>query len=509
MRKGLLGLTGLLIGLSVISTVSSTDLLDRNGKTNKTPIEHVIVLMLENRAFDHMLGFLKASNPEITGCLPNESKCSNPINPTDPDSPTVTVDDTAVYQQVSPSHSISGTTQQIYGTSTGTEANMNGFISSYNKVDKGNGEHIMKCFSPEHIPAMANLTMEYLVFDGWFSSVPGPTMVNRAYAASGTSHGMGTNDKETIAKGLPQKTMFRQLLEMGLDYRVYFQLVPTLLMFKDMRHKEARTKYRGFEQFFVDVAAGDLPEFTWLEPSYYTAGPISATDQHPDHDVSLGDALVKSVYDAVRSSVLWNKTALIVTYDEHGGFFDHVSPPAQNVPNPDGLNSVDDPFDFTRLGVRVPTIVISPWVKAGSVVHAPQAGAGQYEHSSLLATVVHKLFGPKIPGLPQPDYLTKRDAWAATFEGIFKTLKQPRSDCPWTAPAPADHQQLAPHAIPAALDGSAPLTDLQVELLAIVAGATEDATYSEEEALQWSEDRAGRYVAQRMNIFFGYDIVKV
>lgn len=94
---------------------------------------------------------------------------------------------------------------------------------------------------------------------------------------------------------------------------------------------------------------GDMPAFSWLEPNYFEAPNIPASDQHPDHDVSIGDQLIKDVYDAVRASPLWEKTALIITYDEHGGFFDHVPPP-MNVPNPDGMNSTDDPFDFTRLG---------------------------------------------------------------------------------------------------------------------------------------------------------------
>jgi phospholipase C len=333
-------------------------------------------------------------------------------------------------------------------------------------------------------------------------------MPNRAYAASTTSHGMGVNDEIVIAKGMPQKTMFRQLLEMGLDYRVYFQLVPAVLMFKDMRHKDARSRYRGFSKFIEDAAAGDLPEFTWIEPSYYTVGSILATDQHPDHDVSLGEALIKDVYDAVRNGPLWNKTALIITYDEHGGFFDHVVPPSENVPNPDGINSVDDPFDFTRLGVRIPTVVVSPWVKGGSVVHAAPSGAGQYEHSSLAATVVHKLFAPKLNKL-QPSYLTKRDEWAATFESIFTHLKEPRGDCPQAMPTPTSHQKIAPKAFTLPMDGSAPLTDLQVELLAIAAGATEDETYNREEASKWTEAVAGKYIADRMNKYFGYKIVDI
>lgn len=101
---------------------------------------------------------------------------------------------------------------------------------------------------------------------------------------------------------------------------------------------------------FLSHVTGDMPAFTWVEPNYFDSDKIAASDQHPDHDVSIGDQLIKSIYDAVRASPLWEKTAFIITYDEHGGFFDHVPPP-MNVPNPDGLNSTDDPFDFTRLGM--------------------------------------------------------------------------------------------------------------------------------------------------------------
>ena len=221
-------------------------------------IEHVIVLMLENRSLDHMLGFLKQQNPDVDGCLPDQNGCSNPVDPSGPTSQTITVDNTAVYQSIDPHHSIKHTTLQVMGSSDGTVPVMNGFIHDY--VDATGtvegGETIMKCFAPEHVPVIANLSMEYGFFDGWFASVPGPTMVNRAYAASATSHGMGTNDEKTIAKGLPQETMFKQLVDMGHDIRVYFQLVPSVLMFKDMRRQDIRGNYHRFEQVFEDLANG-------------------------------------------------------------------------------------------------------------------------------------------------------------------------------------------------------------------------------------------------------------
>lgn len=149
-------------------------------------------------------------------------------------------------------------------------------------------------------------------------------MVNRAYAASATSHGMGFNDPKVEVRGMPQKTMFTQLLEMGLDYRVYFQQFPSVLQHQDMRRPHLLSKYRQLHKFHKDVRKGDLPQFTWLEPGYFDGHGFSATDQHPDHDVSAGDKLIKDVFESIRASPLWEKTAFVITYDEHGGFFDHV-----------------------------------------------------------------------------------------------------------------------------------------------------------------------------------------
>lgn len=229
------------------------------NSVNSGNIEHVIVLMMENRSLDHMLGFLKELNPDINGCLPNQEGCSNPVDPADPTSATFTVGNEAVYStSVDPAHSISQTTIQVMGSSDGTVPTNQGFIKSYTSRMGGTegAESIMQCFSPAHVPVVANLSMEYGFFDGWFASVPGPTEVNRCYAASATSHGMGTNDEVQMVKGLPQKTMFRQLTEMGLEFRVYYEIAPAVLQFKDMRHKDARPKYHRMADFYEHVASG-------------------------------------------------------------------------------------------------------------------------------------------------------------------------------------------------------------------------------------------------------------
>lgn len=236
-----------------------------------------------------MLGFMKESNPDIDGCLPDMDVCFNPTDPTKDDSKVYFVDNTAVYQQNDPSHSISGTTSQIYGASSET-ADMKGFISSYSSRTGSDayGTRIMQCFAPDHVPAISTLASEFGLFDGWYASVPGPTQVNRAYAASATSHGMGTNDVEKIIRGFPQKTMFAQLEEMGLDYRVYFELIPCLAAFKDMRRKTARASYRALRDLFTDLRAGDLPAFSFIEPRYYdTPGGSCMCNCHRAHSLCL------------------------------------------------------------------------------------------------------------------------------------------------------------------------------------------------------------------------------
>ena len=338
---------------------------------------------------------------------------------------------------------------------------------------------------------------------------------------------MNTNDQTTIAKGLPQKTIFRQVEEMGLDYRIYFQDVPTALMFKDIRHHDARPRLHAMEKFFTDAAEGNLPDFSWLDPSYFDTALRGSTDQHPGHDFALGESLIGQVYAAVRASPQWNETALIITYDEHGGFFDHVAP-MEGVPNPDGINSVDDPFNYTRLGVRVPTIVVSPWVKKGLVVHGGEPNQPQYEHSSIAATVIHKIFKSRIPG-HEPKYLTERDAWAKTFEHIFSSVRSetsstssggavvvgeeeegPRGDCPMTMPSSPSHRDLFPGTY-APLDGKQPLSDLHKDLIAIVYGAVSNTGSMDQDNSgssvlpagieHWTEEDGANYVESQLKLF--------
>jgi phospholipase C len=134
-----------------------------------------------------------------------------------------------------------------------------------------------------------------------------------------------------------------------------------------------------------------------------------------------------------------------------GSAVDHVTPPSTNVPSPDGINAAEDDFAFDRLGPRVPALIISPYVPKGSVLHGPPDGESQYEHSSIPATVVHKLLKPKTALHKTPEFLNARDAWARTFEGVF-TEATPRTDTPVTLVDAPSHRTLFPQSLPV-LDG--------------------------------------------------------
>jgi phospholipase C len=467
-------------------------------------IKHVLVLMLENRSFDHLLGFLKRLRPALDGCLPHLPHCANHADPAEEDSPVYAVQDDAVYQQTDPNHEVSGVRAQIYGAKDEETPNMGGFVASYAERMDGDGSSIMKCFSPENVPALTTLASEFALFDSYFSSVPGPTEPNRAFAISATSNGMSFNDVPVMIKGMPQKTIFRQVEEMGLDYNIYFAQAPAALMFKDLRHKDARHRYHFLDKLYEDLKSGDMPSYSWIEPAYFDTPLQPASDQHPNHDVSVGDQLIKNIYEAVRASPIWNETALIVTYDEHGGFFDHVPPLQEGVPSPDGLadeNAIENGFNFTRQGVRVPFIVASPWIRKGLLVPNPSTGA-QYEHSSIIATVVHKLLEPSAPFL-RPSYLTARDAWAPTFEHIFDSPEL-RTDCPTQLPDVPNHRLLFPGSLPE-LTGDMLISEFQRNIILSLASAVGDFSVLQANLSSWTESVAGEWSINAMQKFMRSD----
>jgi phospholipase C len=187
-----------------------------------------------------------------------------------------------------------------------------------------------------------------------------------------------------------------------------------------------------YDQFISDCANGQLPDYCFVEPNYSDhtgdgGGEALASDQHPDHDVQAGEVFIGTVYNAIRQNPdLWRSTALLIVYDEHGGIYDHVSPPPCT---PDGYNAnVKDtggiPFAFDRLGVRVPAILVSPWIAKGTVVPGPgEANGRAFEHASIPGTVTDHFIGAY-------DQRTPREKAAPTFLDLLTDNMRPDSDCP-------------------------------------------------------------------------------
>ncbi|GFP82471.1 non-specific phospholipase c6 [Phtheirospermum japonicum] len=379
------------------------------------PIKTIVVLVLENRSFDHMLGWMKKSiNPSINGVTGKEcNSISTNTNDVVFAKKTICFSDDAEYVDPDPGHSFEDVEKQVFGS--GPIPSMSGFVEQALTMSQNLSETVMKGFRPENVPIYAALVNEYVVFDEWFSSIPGPTQPNRLFVYSATSHGSTSHVKKQLAKGYPQKTIFDSLHDNGLDFGIYFQNIPNTLFYRNLRKLKYIFKFHQYDlKFKRDAKNGKLPNLAVIEPRYFDLKGLPANDDHPSHDVANGQKLVKEVYEALRAGPQWNETLLVITYDEHGGFYDHVRTPYVGVPNPDG-NTGPSPyfFKFDRLGVRVPTIMVSPWIKKGTVISKPKGPTpnSEFEHSSIPATI-KKIFNLS------SNFLTHRDAWAEVLPDV-------------------------------------------------------------------------------------------
>jgi len=358
-------------------------------------LKHIVVLMMENRSFDHMLGDLAKTNPKIDGIAP---ALSNP----DTAGNVVKAQPLAQFQgqlDPDPDHHFPGVDLQIFGgdTSPGRVANMQGFIKSYfnQQRDVKHSQKIMYYFPQEKLPVLTTLAKEFAVFNRWFASIPGPTICNRAFAHYGTSFGKVGMDLFYINE--PFKSVYNRLIDANpkRTAKLYYFDVPssTMEIVNLLQHQPEL--FGTYEQFLSDCKKGQLPDYSFVEPNYTDHdgddGALIASDQHPDHHVQAGELFIATIYNAIKGNPdLWKSTALLVTYDEHGGIYDHVVPPACT---PDGfVASPNDTgtgmeFKFDRLGVRVPAILISPWIPAGIVVDRV------FEHASIPATATSFFIG--------------------------------------------------------------------------------------------------------------------
>ena len=443
-------------------------------------IKHVVVLMEENRSFDHLLGWFPGTRRGLTGTEFNR------VNATDPSSAKVFVDRHAPYVNLcDPNHHTLPTLYKVYGPEQYNSGRygaptMDGFVE-FERLFGAGKEHalrdrycsVMQAFPPERVPVLTALAENFVLMDEYFCSGPLPTWPNRLFFLTATANGLtdtGNWYRDQVGSLFTQRTFMDQVEAAGLDWRVYYQDTPWEMFLEGIADRPE--KVRPFDEFLAAARDGALPAFAFINPRAgvnLTTGDGS-NDMHPDHDVALGEKLYKDVYEALRASPQWNETLFVLTFDEHGGFYDHVPPPGgapvpqagEPAPYPDNVTAA---MAFGTLGVRVPTLLISPWVAKGATISEPPAAQkpaanSAYEHTSVMATV-RKL----LPELADAPALTARDAWSATFEHAFADLAAPRTDCPATLPAAPP-----PARGWAAAEARRPLNGLQEHIVEILAG---------------------------------------
>ncbi|MFC6704894.1 alkaline phosphatase family protein [Flexivirga alba] len=401
--------------------------------TGLNTVEHIVVLMLENRSLDHLLGWLYADSGNVspTG-QPFEGLTGREVCPGSDGTPVpayrLTPDTPHLYFMpgADPGEGYAATNNQLWGSTAppaaGSTAPMQGFVTDYAQAIKDNSSKgwyvvpgttesmIMGCHTPATLPVISALATGFAVCDHWFGAAPTMTMPNRAFACAGTSQGR-LDDR---IKKFTVPSIFGALSDKGVPWKIYGDTKAPLtkLDFPDTSAAPA-SNFGLLRDFQADAAGGKLPAYAFLEPSWGSTG----NSQHPNYDVALGEQLILDVYRALYDGPDWESTLFILTYDEHGGCYDHVSPPWGAVPPDSSVGQFG--FDFTRLGPRVPTVLVSPLIPAGTIFRVPADGT-PLDHTSLLATVEKRW------GITP---LTKRDAAAPDVSAVL-SLATPRTDDP-------------------------------------------------------------------------------
>jgi phospholipase C len=372
-----------LVGAAAVAACRPGKSGDSAAPTAAT-IDTIVVLMMENRSFDHYLGSLRLEegNTDVDGL---DASMSNP----DSDGVEHAVARASVDCLADPGHSWESSHDQFNGGAN------DGFVQDYEgRSDDTLVAEVMGYFTRAELPITYALADAYAPCDAWFCSVMGPTWPNRFYGHAGSSDGQDDNSFPSDG-AFTFPTVWKKLEEAGVGWHYYYTDVPFLALFAD--HMSDDT-FGFIEDFFDDAAAGTLPGVVWIDPGF------TFNDDHPPHHPGLGQEVIAAVYNALASSPQWDRCLLIVTYDEHGGFFDHVAPPT----------SADDNADigFDQLGFRVPTLLVGPYVRPG-VDHTT------YDHTSWLKYVCERF------GLTP---WTARIEAATSIAGVLDTDRMARGE---------------------------------------------------------------------------------
>jgi phospholipase C len=345
--------------------------------------EHVVVVMMENRSFDHFFGWLPGANGRQAGLNYSDSASfSHSTHALAPD-----------YQGcgfLDPGHSYSdGRVQYHNGACDGFL--LDGSDASTANPSQANDVFAIGYYVQNDLPFLGAAGPAFTVLDNYFCGIMAETYPNRFYMhAAQTDRLMNNSTTSTLP------TIWDRLADKGLSGRYYFSDLPFLGLWG--------TRYasisKPFSQFLADAAAGTLPNVAFIDPRFEDESSGTSQDDHPHADIRNGEVFLNQIYDAVRNSPNWSKTLLIINFDEWGGFYDHVPPPLAPIPPATAAAGDTD----GRLGFRVPCVVISPYARRNFIAH------GQYDHTSILKMIEWRF------GLPP---LTVRDQTANNLAEIL------------------------------------------------------------------------------------------
>jgi phospholipase C len=365
-------------GLAQATTISSSEL----PSPASSGINHIVVTMLENRSFDHLLGWLPNADGKQSNSYPLPNGGSANTHALAPD-----------YQgcgHTDPDHSYAG------GRTQYDEGKMDGWL-----LDTNNDEYSVGFYGPADMPFLAALAQNYTTLDKYFCSILAPTVPNRLFSLAAQTDRL---DNRSGLSRLP--TIFDTLLAAGVRVRYYHLGSPFLVVWG--------LKYlpilRLYYDFLLHARLGTLPAVSFVEPRFTVSdNDDSGSDAHPHSNVRRADAFLSTLFRAVARGPAWPSTVFIVTFDEWGGFFDHVAPPRAPAPN-----NVDPDLDASGnalLGFRVPTIVASPWTRGNPI--KPSVSSTTFDHTSILKLIEWRW------GLPP---LTSRDGSADTVIGNLASV---------------------------------------------------------------------------------------
>jgi phospholipase C len=370
-------------------------------------IQHIVVLMMENRSFDHMLGYLRNDGmPEVRGLVGNETNLdsantSHKVHPYPPE---------PFPDSFDPCHAPDCVADQLAGGNSGFVRNFETWMAQRKVTPAPDPGYVMGHYTAQHLPVYDFLARNFCVCDAWHSSIPGDTMPNRLYSITGKEADPIGTDLGDLVSWLPASVKaefvkapiynlpaFTRQLD-DADWRWYSH-DPATLRAVDGRYRSFpnldRDNFAWFDKkeislgmqlgelpivlddsFLDDAANGKLRKVSWIDPNFVNLKVFdtSSDDDHPPSHIHAGQQLVLTLYDSLARSPNWDNTLLIITYDEHGGFYDHVEPP--NV-------GAGDESKYPTLGVRVPALVIGPRVQK-EVCHT------HFDHTSLIATILRR-----------------------------------------------------------------------------------------------------------------------